>query len=108
MSLKIHCAGCKAALGIPEKFANKRIKCPKCGFLIQIPPAPVGNDAQSAPVPDTSGKKTDEPVSAPENKDLVEIKCRGCGRTTMEDLSLGDRLIRCPQCKFPIKIKSPG
>jgi hypothetical protein len=54
MPLEITCTGCQKRLRIPDKFAGKRVKCPKCQAVLQIP-KPESADAASA-----------SPQSAPE------------------------------------------
>src|SRR5437879_740159 len=40
MPEKIACPGCKALLQVREGLAGKKVKCPKCGNVIQIPKPP--------------------------------------------------------------------
>ena len=35
--IKFHCTNCDRKIGVPEEYALKRIKCPKCGRAINAP-----------------------------------------------------------------------
>ncbi|MEK6235301.1 MAG: protein kinase, partial [Planctomycetales bacterium] len=36
--IRVVCGGCHTAFGAPMKAANRRVRCPKCGYPIFIPP----------------------------------------------------------------------
>jgi ribosomal protein S27E len=37
MSLSLRCKGCKSTLKVPDQFAGKKVKCPKCAAVIAVP-----------------------------------------------------------------------
>ena len=56
----IYCTGCNAKLKTPEMVAGKRIKCPKCATIIDLPPLPV-----SEPTLSQSDESTAKVTSTP-------------------------------------------
>lgn len=39
MPIEVTCGGCERRLRVPDKTAGKKIKCPKCSAVIQVPEA---------------------------------------------------------------------
>lgn len=39
MSISLKCSGCGSALKVPDAFAGKKVKCPKCAGVIVVPAA---------------------------------------------------------------------
>lgn len=37
MTVSVSCKGCKSSLKVPEQFAGKKIKCPKCAGIVAVP-----------------------------------------------------------------------
>lgn len=37
MPVSLRCKGCKATLKVPDQFAGKKIKCPKCAVSLAVP-----------------------------------------------------------------------
>ena len=37
MPFSLNCKACKAHLNVPDKFAGKKIKCPKCSKVVSVP-----------------------------------------------------------------------
>lgn len=63
MTIHLTCESCQAGLKVPDKFAGKTGKCPKCGAALPIPAA----DAPASDRPDAP-----EPIDAPEPNPLAE------------------------------------
>lgn len=39
MSIRVECPACETAFAVPEKFAGRHGKCPKCGAVMAVPDA---------------------------------------------------------------------
>jgi LSD1 subclass zinc finger protein len=37
MSVSLSCKGCKTTLKVPDQFAGKKVKCPKCNAVVTVP-----------------------------------------------------------------------
>lgn len=57
MPITVTCPTCNARLGAPDNTAGKRVKCPKCGAVIPVPPADDGFEV----VEDDGFEVVDEP-----------------------------------------------
>lgn len=58
------CSGCQAQMRVPDEFAGKRVKCPKCGTIVtapavEAPPAP----PPPAPTPPETGITSSGPLT---------------------------------------------
>ena len=80
MSIRVKCA-CGHQFGAPEKYAGKRVKCPKCAQPLVIP---ASSDAGS-----TTSK--------------VAAKCE-CGKVVTAKPELAGKTVKCPGCKQPLKL----
>ena len=69
MPFLIKCGGCEAKMNAPEAAAGKKVKCPKCGNIIAVPPAPPGGTGSVSRNPDTKpAKKAPPPVEEDEDE----------------------------------------
>jgi hypothetical protein len=46
MSVRVSCKGCKATLKVPDQFAGKKVKCPKCHVSVAVPGNEDGDDEE--------------------------------------------------------------
>ena len=60
MALKFRCPSCEKKLAIPEKFAGKKIRCPKCQAAVRTPKPREPNPA----APPTAASPTAEPPAS--------------------------------------------
>lgn len=65
MSIEVKCDGCQRRLRVPDSTAGKRIKCPKCQAIIQVP-AEAESPSASAP--------TAAPAAAPSAAEMWTVK----------------------------------
>jgi DNA-directed RNA polymerase subunit RPC12/RpoP len=77
MPITVSCSGCQANLRLRDEYAGKKIRCPKCKAVIQVPLSPDGADdiieTESAP-------EADQPVAAPPPQRPAKMQpCPECG-----------------------------
>jgi len=69
--LEISCPSCQAKFRAPEKYAGKKIKCPKCQGVITVPGAAAAGSAgaaSAAPKPGPPKKPTPAATSTPKEE----------------------------------------
>ncbi len=54
--MQVICSGCNAKIKVPDKAAGKRIKCPRCAIVIQVPAAETPESSEKPPMPGFSPK----------------------------------------------------
>ena len=78
MPIKTLCP-CGASFSAPEKFAGKKVKCPKC----------------------------DQPVAVKTGSDKIATKC-GCGKVLQVPKKLAGKTVKCSKCGNPVKVPGPS
>jgi len=78
---------CGKLLKVPDTAAGKRVKCPACGKVFQVP------DGPSAP------------PSTPAASDKIIVEC-SCGKKLAVPANAAGKQVRCPACKAVIPV--PG
>ena len=69
--IKFYCAFCKKKIGVPDSFAGKQVKCPKCHLAARVPPV-----STPAPPPPSVNldEITDDPFPSVKSKDLLSLE----------------------------------
>jgi hypothetical protein len=71
MPIEVNCSGCQRTFRVPDKVAGKKIKCPKCANILQVPaPAPSTPNANAWHVKTADGQEYG-PVSKKDLDDWV-------------------------------------
>jgi hypothetical protein len=81
--IKVKCGSCNQTLGIPEKFAGKRILCPKCKASINVPPASKSSTKQ---------------------KNIIKFRCPKCGQKIGLPPQYAGKKVQCAKCKNPLRV----
>jgi len=93
MAIKVECSNpqCRAAFQVKDELAGKKVRCPRCGNVIQVPESP----AVAAPGlgPDMSAGAEQEGVRF----HPARQQCPNCGAI------LGVRVKYCPKCGADIR-----
>lgn len=82
--IKFACGNCNYKLGAAEKYAGKRVRCPKCKSLTQVP--------QSA------AKTGDEKVG------VIKFRCPHCNQKIGVGIEHAGKRVRCAKCKNPLRV----
>ena len=91
MSIQFPCGGCGSNLTISQEHAGKKVKCPTCQRVSQVPANP------SRPASDQPSKN---------NASLLKLKCGGCGKIVKAPRSMAGKKVKCPGCQSPFVV--PG
>jgi len=87
--LKFTCSNCNHKIGAPEKYAGKRVRCPKCKAPTRVP---------------ESIEKTDAKKS-----DLIKFRCPNCEQKIGLTPDYAGKRVRCAKCKNFLRVPlSPG
>jgi hypothetical protein len=81
--IKIRCGNCGQLIGVPEKFAGKRVLCPKCKGSLDIPQTPEGG-----------------------NTNLIKFHCPHCNQKIGLPQKYAGKQVRCAKCKNPMQVPS--
>jgi len=75
--IKIKCGSCGRILGVPEKFAGKRIHCPKCKASINVP-APTESGGTQQETIKFHCPKCSQKIGLPANYAGKQVRCAKC------------------------------
>jgi hypothetical protein len=82
--IKFKCQNCNHQIGAPDKYASKRVRCPKCKAPIRVPQAP--------------GK------TGPQEPELIKFRCPTCNQKIGIAPEYAGKRVRCAKCKNPLTI----
>jgi len=82
--IKFKCSNCNHQINAPEKYAGKRVRCPKCKAPIRVPKS----------VPNTG---TQEPK-------LIKFRCPSCNQKIGLAQHYAGKRVRCAKCKQPLRV----
>ncbi len=100
--IKFYCAFCKKKIGVPESFAGKQVKCPKCQLAGRVPPVSTPAPTQSETI--TLDDVTDDLFPTVKPKDPLSLG-EPLPPDSPDPLQLSpDRESRsvCSKCQFSI------
>lgn len=102
MPIVVQCASCKKKIKAAEKFLGKRVKCPGCQHVLQIPAAPVAAEplaAEEIPISQSPAPAAPPPpapaTSAMDDLLSDEIPIR---QESVTSPALGQPAGPCPSC----------
>jgi RsiW-degrading membrane proteinase PrsW (M82 family) len=138
MSIRVDCHSCGAAIQAADKHAGKKVRCPKCETVLEIPERPAKKEANldfdvlpdlppvAPPAPKTTfvptagkSKSPSKPKPKPEPEDEFGDELYGSSSkskaddeddwtSTLDSDDLGGEVIREPKSKPKKKKKSPA
>jgi DNA-directed RNA polymerase subunit RPC12/RpoP len=82
--IKFKCSNCNHQINAPEKYAGKRVRCPKCKAPIHVPKS-VGKTG------------TQEPK-------LIKFCCPKCNQKIGLAQHYAGKRVRCAKCKNPLRV----
>lgn len=80
--IKFKCGNCNHRIGAPDKYAGKRVRCPKCGAAITVSEPAPKPDAQKAPI--------------------IKFRCPKCNQKIGVKPDHAGKRVRCAKCKSPL------
>lgn len=82
--IEFKCSNCNHKIGAPERYAGKRVSCPKCKAPTQVPES-VGKTG------------TQEPS-------LIRFRCPNCNQKIGVSPDYVGKRVRCAKCKNPLRV----
>jgi len=86
--IKFACSNCGHRIGAPDKYAGKRVRCPKCKGATQVPQA---GGAAAAGTP---------------SERVIKFRCPECNQKIGVSRDYAGKRVRCAKCKSPMRV--PG
>jgi DNA-directed RNA polymerase subunit RPC12/RpoP len=82
--IKFQCSNCNHKLGVEEKYAGKRVRCPKCRTAIRVP----------------------EPVEKKEIREqgVIKFRCPSCNQKIGLKADYAGKRVRCSKCRNPLLV----
>lgn len=93
-TVRFQCGSCSQTLAVPASAAGKKVRCPKCKNLGEVPAsndAPASNVGVSQPAKAAAGEK-------------VSIKCGHCQSKLAVKLLDQPSTVKCPKCSMQLKL----
>jgi len=106
MGVSFLCQGCGTRTAVPEDYARKKMQCPACGVMCEVPAA--GKKAPEAP----RSRRASEPPSPrdPVENKREEVPVPAPGPAPVAAAPPADRpkagpaIVPCPQCRQPVQV----
>lgn len=107
MSIQTTCSHCSKTFKVPDQYAGKRIRCPKCKEPVTISSEARAPAAEKPAVRESAGEKpADTGKSAAVKDDKLVCACPSCEKKFRVPKEHAGKRIRCPSCKEPVTV--PG
>src|SRR5437868_1769173 len=75
MAIAVICRSCKASFAAKDQHAGKRVKCPRCSAVAQLPPAlPPANPPEVQEVPDEAPVLTKRDILRALRDDIEPVR----------------------------------
>jgi len=99
--IKFRCQYCDKKIGVPDEYAGKRVKCPRCASAIVVPELEPDPEVEVATEPSAGDNPVDEQEAAAEASAIQDffddkIYCPHCG------LAVKPKSKSCPGCDHPL------
>lgn len=82
--IKFKCSNCNHKIGAPERYAGKRVRCPKCKAPTRVP--------------ESVGKTSTQEPS------LIKFRCPNCNQKIGVTPDYAGKRVRCSKCKNPLRV----
>ena len=82
--IKFLCSNCNHKIVAPEKYAGKRVRCPKCKAPTRVPEVSEKTDTQ-------------EPT-------LIKFRCPNCNQKIAVTPDFAGKRVRCAKCRNPLQV----
>lgn len=93
MPIQAQCA-CGRAINVKDDLAGKKIRCPNCKAIVNVP------SAAAQPVQQVGAA----PVVTPPADAKITVLCTGCQNRLQVGVKFSGKNIRCPKCQAAIKV----
>jgi len=82
--IKFKCANCGHRIGVPNKYASKKVRCPNCKTPLRVP----------------------EPARHPKTQpgNIIKFRCPNCNQKIGVTADHAGKKVRCAKCKDPLRV----
>ena len=94
--IHFNCENCEQKIKVPDEYAGKGVKCPKCGDKIAIPKADPIDSINSQ-----DNSYTQQPCKI---TSMISFKCQMCGEDIIVPESVSGKIQECPNCGCYIEV----
>jgi DNA-directed RNA polymerase subunit RPC12/RpoP/tRNA A-37 threonylcarbamoyl transferase component Bud32 len=92
--LSFHCPQCGQHLRLAAEAAGKRVRCPRCHTVSEVPASAESDRTQATPPEATPSRHPTPPPAA-----TIRYRCGGCSQSLRAPQSFAGRQARCPKCQ---------
>ena len=85
--IKFECSNCNHKIGAPERYAGKRVSCPKCKAPVRVP--------------ESAAKTGTQELS------LIKFRCPACNQKIGVTADYAGKRVRCAKCRKPLSVPQP-
>lgn len=82
--IKFTCSNCSHKIGAPERYAGKKVRCPKCKAPTRVPGSAEKSDAQK--------------------QNLIKFRCPKCNQKIGVSSDYAGKRVKCAKCKNPLRV----
>ncbi len=86
--INFSCGNCNNSIGAPDKYAGKRVRCPKCQEPTRVPESAVESPA--------------------EKPALIKFRCPGCNQKIGLSLEYAGKRVKCAKCEKILRVPQPA
>ena len=85
--IRLNCSNCGQKIKTDDKYAGKRVHCPKCKALLQIPQA--------------------EGRTSPGQSAIIKFRCPNCSQKIGVSPDYAGKVVKCAKCKHRLRVPQP-
>ncbi|MDH4239430.1 MAG: DUF5684 domain-containing protein [Phycisphaerae bacterium] len=85
--IRLNCGNCGQKIKTDDKYAGKRVHCPKCKTLLQVPQA--------------------EGRISPGQSAIIRFRCPNCDQKIGVSPDYAGKVVRCAKCKHRLRVPQP-
>ncbi len=85
--IRLNCSNCGQKIKTDDKYAGKRVSCPKCKTILQVPQA--------------------EGRTSPSRSAIIKFRCPNCNQKIGVSPDYAGKVVKCAKCKHQLRVPQP-
>jgi DNA-directed RNA polymerase subunit RPC12/RpoP len=85
--IRLKCSNCGQKIKTDDKYAGKRVSCPKCKTILQVPQAVGG--------------------TSPGQSAIIKFRCPNCDQKIGVSPDYAGKVVKCAKCKHQLRVPQP-
>lgn len=85
--IRLNCSNCGQKIKTDDKYAGRRVHCPKCKTLLQVPQAMGG--------------------TSPGQSAIIKFRCPNCSQKIGVSPDYAGKVVKCAKCKHRLRVPQP-